>query len=113
LKNNGWASFDRINPIDRLKSNGVLFQREIGAYTRLRFTLDPIAEFLGAFAYAEECGANQDSWNRIFESSSAVPGFQIALKLIQQAYSGEMGWTLDSNGVVDCKHSIPNVPMRK
>jgi hypothetical protein len=91
----GWAGFDEINPIDRLKSNGVLFQREIGAYTRLRFALDPIAEFLGAFAYAEECGADQESWTRILKESISAPGFQIALKLIRQAYGHKMGWALE------------------
>jgi hypothetical protein len=85
LKSDGWTSFDPIDPVERLQSNGVLFQREIGAYTRYRFALDPIAEFLGAFAYAEECGANRDSWNQILESSAAAPGFQSALKLIRQA----------------------------
>ena len=95
LKSRGWASFDRIDPIERLKSNGVLFQKEIGAYTRFRFALDPIAEFLGAFAYAEECGSNRDSWKRTFENSAAAPGFQIALKLIRQAYAAHLGWNLD------------------
>jgi len=101
LQSNGWASFDPIDPIERLKSNGVLFHREIGPYTRLRFALDPIAEFLGAFAYAEECGANQDSWNRILESSEAAPGFQIALKLIHQAYGSDLGWPLDQRAKDD------------
>jgi len=95
LKSNGWASFDPIDPIERLKSNGVLFQKEIGASTRFRFALDPVAEFLGAFAHAEECGADQDLWKRILANSVSAPGFQIALRLIRQVYGGQLGWAVD------------------
>jgi hypothetical protein len=95
LKRDGWVTFDPIDPIDRLKSNGVLSQRELGAYTRLRFTFDPIAEFIGAFAYAEESGIDRDSWTRILESSKAAPGFQIALRLVRQAYGIQLGWAVE------------------
>jgi len=97
LKGVGWTNFDHAGPIERLKANGVLFQKQIGAYSRLRFVLDPIAESMGAFAYAEECGAEEESWKRVLEASAAAPGFQIALKLIRQAYGKELEWALDQN----------------
>ena len=96
LKKIGWVRFDGVDPIERLKANGVIVQKQIGAYSRLRFVLDPIAEFLAAFAYAEECGANEEAWKQKFdETSVAALGFHIALQLIRQAYGSRLGWAGD------------------
>jgi hypothetical protein len=88
----GWTNLDRKDPIDRLKKNGVLIERELGPYSRLRFTLDPIAEFLAASAYAEECGSDEQRWNQILMSSAHAPGFVVALELVRQAYAPSLGW---------------------
>jgi len=74
------------DPIERLKLNGVLIEKQGGLDCRLRFALDPIAEFLAAAAYAEELGSSTKAWDDILESTKKALGFQSALKLVRQAY---------------------------
>jgi photosystem II stability/assembly factor-like uncharacterized protein len=74
------------DPVERLKLNGVLVEKQGGLNVRLRFALDPIAEFLAAAAWGEECGNEKDKWEQLLRESQAAPGFQSALKLVRQAY---------------------------
>jgi hypothetical protein len=53
---------------------------------RLRFTLDPIAEFLAAVAYGEDCRLDDEKWEILMLESQAAPAFQVATKLVRQAY---------------------------
>ncbi|MBZ5615886.1 MAG: hypothetical protein LAO23_17910 [Acidobacteriia bacterium] len=80
------------DPTVRLRMNGVLLEKPEGIDTRLRFALDPVAEFLAAAAYAEECGSDTDQWNKVLSQSTHAPEFQIALKLTREAYGKARGW---------------------
>jgi hypothetical protein len=82
------ANFD---PIERLKLNGVLIEKQ-RMYVLLRFALDPIAEFLAAAAYAEDCGPDSRKWETLLSESELAPGFQSALKLVRQAFAEHGGW---------------------
>lgn len=83
----GEAVTNSSDPIIRLTLNGVLLEKPGGLVTKFRFSLDPIAEFLAAAAYADECGENREKWETILTQSNGAPGFQIALKLVRQAYA--------------------------
>src|SRR5688500_11010334 len=83
----GESVTSNCDPIERLKGNGILIEKEGGPHTQLRFALDPIAEFLAAAAYNEDCSTDQEEWTRLLEQSKHSAGFQVALKLVRQAYS--------------------------
>jgi len=85
LKAAGESATETSDPIERLKLNNVLIEKEGGFDIRLRFALDPIAEFLAAAEYQEQCGSDQTKWDAVMERSSQAPGFQSALKLVRQA----------------------------
>jgi hypothetical protein len=85
VKTAGESVTETSDPIERLKLNGVLVEKEGGLDTRLRFAFDPIAEFLAAAEYLEEYGSDQTKWDAVMERSSQAPGFQSALKLVRQA----------------------------
>ena len=74
------------DPIERLRLNGIMVERQGGLYVQLRFALDPVAEFLAAAAHGEECGQDTDKWENLLRKSQTAPGFQSALKLVRQAY---------------------------
>jgi hypothetical protein len=74
------------DPLERLKLNGVLMEKPAGLGPRYRFTLDPIAEFLAAVAYAEEFGSDPDRWQQLVDGAKTAPGYIAALKLVRQAY---------------------------
>jgi hypothetical protein len=92
LKAASEAVSDSSGPIVRLTKNGVLLEKSGGLETRLRFAFDPVAEFLAAVAYAEECGDNAGQWTWIFSQSTQAPEFQRALKLTWDAYGKTKGW---------------------
>jgi hypothetical protein len=85
LKTAGESVAETSDPIERLKLNGVVVEKEGGFDTRLRFAFDPIAEFLAAAEYHEEYGSDQTKWDAVVERSSQAPGFQSALKLVRRA----------------------------
>jgi hypothetical protein len=91
MKSGGETITDACDPIERLKLNGVLIEKEGGLDVRLRFALDPIAEYLAAVAYFEDCGSDQPKWDVLMDQSKPAPGFRSALKLVRQAYERESG----------------------
>ena len=82
----GYSVTNSSDPLVRLTLNGVLFEMEGGIATKFRFSLDPIAEFLAAAAYADECENGTAESKDILTQSSGAEGFQLAFKLIRQAY---------------------------
>jgi photosystem II stability/assembly factor-like uncharacterized protein len=95
----GEAVTNSSDPLIRLKLNGILLEKAGGLVTKFRFSLDPIAEFLAAAAYADECVNDGGKWETLLQTSSAAPGFHVALKLMRQAYAAPSlstdlaGWT--------------------
>ena len=74
-----------IDPQNRLIANGVLISKDIGATTFLRFALDPVAEFLAAEAYFDECENEEARLHSLLSNSEKAPGFHSALLLTIQA----------------------------
>jgi hypothetical protein len=86
---------EEADPIQRLVDNGVLRREQAGTDALLRFTLDPVAEFLCAGACAKEFGSDPERWNnldqKISERGAAAEGFQQALRLTRQSYRIPIG----------------------
>jgi hypothetical protein len=81
--------------IQKLVESGVLAQRSAGAESILRFALDPVAEYLAAFALAREAGASEESWERLassIDNQERAKGFGLALRLTLERYSQDFGW---------------------
>jgi len=74
------------DPVRRLVLNTVLIEKQGGRESRLRFALDPVAEFLAAVWYGERCGSDRGKWDEIKNRAVIAPGFRVALELVQQAY---------------------------
>jgi hypothetical protein len=65
-------------------ANGVLTKRDVGSDAILRFALDPIAEYLAAFAHARSASGEAKEWKRLVhevEDQDRAKGFALALKL--------------------------------
>jgi hypothetical protein len=56
-----------------------------------------MAEYIGAEAIADDCGADYEKWKNVFDKSSNAPGFQTALRLTCQAYGPSRGWVMEDN----------------
>ena len=95
IQSGGEAVNDSCDPLKRLSLNGVLVERTQGAALLYRYALDPTAEYLGAEAVADDCGADRAKWKEIFDKSSNAPGFQTALRLTRQAYGPSRGWNME------------------
>jgi photosystem II stability/assembly factor-like uncharacterized protein len=74
------------DPLQRLVLNGVLVEKPGGKDVRFRFSLDPVAEFLAAVSYGEDCGPDDEKWRELKNKSASAPGFQVAIELVRQAY---------------------------
>ena len=66
--------------------NGVLVEKQAGTQSRLRFALDPVAEFLAAAWYADECEIDNGQLEAILAESETSLGFQVALKLVRKSH---------------------------
>jgi hypothetical protein len=80
--------------IHRLTVNGVIRETTVGLDSSLRFVLDPMAEFLAAWAFAEECGDNEYLWSILWNKvmSSKAPGFKMALFLVHKTFGRSCNW---------------------
>lgn len=94
LKDVGEKLNDSCDPIARLILNGIIIKKPGGLATLLRFSLDPVAEFLAAAQYAAEAGADANQWDSLLRDSKSASGFRTALMLTRQAYGKQMGWVL-------------------
>jgi len=92
LQSAGWTDKRGPDPVQRLLDNGVLTERKCLSNYWLRFQLDPIAEFLSAAAWAEDCGRNIDLWTNLKRDSAAASGFQIALRLTSRSSGLGLEW---------------------
>jgi GTPase SAR1 family protein len=95
IQSGGEAVNDSCDPLRRLSLNGVLAERTQGAALLYRYSLDPMAEYIGAEAVADDCGADRAKWKEIFDKSTNSPGFQTALRLTRQAYGPSRGWNME------------------
>jgi hypothetical protein len=82
------------DPIRRLIANNVIRETPVGLDTSLRFVLDPMAEFLAAWSFADECNQDQARWTKLWNRviSSNAPGFKTALFLVHKAFSKDCHW---------------------
>ncbi len=60
------------------------------------FALDPIAEYVAAFAHAEDCGRDERRWSdlraKVAEQGDDAAGFGEALRVTHEVYSRDLGW---------------------
>ena len=75
----------QIDPLQKLTDNGVLMFKWLGATPTYRFALDPVAEFLAAEAYFDECGNDPNCLKKLLEKCKHAVGFYNALLLTIQA----------------------------
>jgi hypothetical protein len=79
-----------------LLDNQVLESKEIGGSTLVAFALDPIAEYVAAFAHAQDRGADLDRWNelrdKVAERGEEAAGFSEALRVTHAVFSHDLGW---------------------
>ena len=79
-----------------LRGNGVLQETNVGTEVLLRFTLDPVAEFLAASAHAKRCGESISAWKtlvlKIDQAGPQASGFRLALRLVCEAYGQRLDW---------------------
>jgi hypothetical protein len=84
------------NPLQRLLDNQVLEKKNIGASTLVAFALDPIAEYVAAFAHAQDCGRDQKRWSdlraKVAERGDDAAGFSEALRVTHEVFSQDFGW---------------------
>ncbi len=96
LLQSGWPAPARLDPVERLISNGVLVERAVAAETFVRFILDPVAEYLGGMAMARECGKDAARWQQLLQAvdlhHEEAPGFRNALLVLVQTYGKEFAW---------------------
>ena len=75
--------------VKTLIAAGVLREEEMGLGKSISFTLDPVAEFCAAYAYAEDLGFDLLAWSRfrdkLFSGSSFPLGFRDALRAVVQS----------------------------
>lgn len=87
---------DGKNALKRLIDNQVLEQRREGGDYLVMFTLDPVAEYVAAFAHAKRCGKNSDAWQNLIDDVAAqgkqAGGFLAALRITRQIYADTLGW---------------------
>ena len=79
-----------MNPEQRLLDNKVL-DEELHISFLVGFSLDPIAEYIGALAHAEICCEGESAWykliNKVGKLGSDSRGFKIALQVTHRVYS--------------------------
>jgi photosystem II stability/assembly factor-like uncharacterized protein len=84
------------DPILRLIENGILVKREYGSDIFLRFSLDPIAEYMAAMALAKRFGNNQNELvlldQKIDELGEKALGFKQAFLLVREVYKEIYEW---------------------
>jgi photosystem II stability/assembly factor-like uncharacterized protein len=83
--------------ISTLMTNGVLREESHLGITRIRYVLDPLAEYVAAASMAETCGSSLEAWKELFAKINAVDGddptgFRAALQITHQTYWTIYGW---------------------
>lgn len=80
----------------KLEKCGVLQVETIATTQLLRFQLDPIAEFFGLFARANQCGQSGRRWRvlrlRLARMGERAESLTSTLAMIHTAYSAALGW---------------------
>ncbi len=90
---------EKSDPIQRLLDNQVLESKDIGGSTLIAFALDPIAEYVAAFAYAMECDGDTQRWvalrARVANLGCEAAGFSEALRITHEVFAREFRWPAD------------------
>jgi hypothetical protein len=72
--------------IQKLTAAGILIRTDSGLSTTLRFALDPLAEYVGAYSYLESYGNDSAKLSallrRVDECGVAAQGFRAALQIV-------------------------------
>jgi len=88
----------KTDPIQRLIDNQVLRKETYLGSPRVRFVLDPVAEYVAALELAEQCGVRLESWKSLLLGLNGVSvtkdptGFRTALWTTYKAAWRRLGW---------------------
>jgi hypothetical protein len=85
LKENDWAEPQKLDPVQRLIDNGILSEKTVLGFRRLRFALDPIAENLAAAHYVRTCRRDAEGLKKLRSDAAEAPGFLSAVELFGNA----------------------------
>jgi hypothetical protein len=85
LKNEGWGDPEKIDPTQRLLDNGILISKAELMNRRLKFVLDPIAEYLAAAAHLQEVRHDSIALDLLRDRARNAAGFLTALDLLARA----------------------------
>jgi|GEM_PF-4062385 len=92
----GGKDFTRIDPLQRLIDNGVLIRKTAFTTELLRFTMDPLADFLGAMAHARACGSDASNWQALVAILNTLGpranGFRAAWCIVYRTYGLQLHW---------------------
>jgi hypothetical protein len=84
-----------VDALQRLIDNQILIEQRHGSYL-VRFSLDPICEYIAALAMAEQCGTNELAWQELIEEThklgDKIFGFNVALRVVYDAYAETRHW---------------------
>ncbi|EGR1597792.1 hypothetical protein [Vibrio parahaemolyticus] len=71
----------------------------VGGSAQVGFTLDPVAEYVAAFSYGEECGSDPVRWNKLIhevtQQGVKASGFLEAIKITHAVFKEELNWSND------------------
>jgi photosystem II stability/assembly factor-like uncharacterized protein len=84
LRKEGWTDPQKVDPIERLVDNGVLLSKGELLNRRLKFALDPIAEYLCAAASLREARYDRSKLDFLRNRAQHAAGFVAALDLLAQ-----------------------------
>jgi photosystem II stability/assembly factor-like uncharacterized protein len=66
--------------VDRLVANAVVLEQPVAGLSRLRFQLDPVAEYLAAMATCHELGDDRSAWSTMVARLTVLPGYPEAVR---------------------------------
>jgi hypothetical protein len=82
--------------LQRLLDNQILRSDEALGVVRVRFSLDPVAEYIAAMEHADGCGRNLVAWKELLEKVNAkvvlAAGFRGALQITYMTFRKAQGW---------------------
>ena len=87
---------EKRDTLKRLIANGILIERTYANDVFIRFTLDPLSEYLAGMYWAKQCGREKQKWEELYSrvkvKSESASNFLQALELIHYTYAATFSW---------------------
>src|SRR5688572_20249458 len=89
---------DKQNALNCLISNGIVDIYSYANNTFVRFSLDPLAEYLSAMYSAKLCGTDNEKWKALYKKvnhkGTSASSYLQALEIVHFTYAKIYGWPL-------------------